>query len=283
MPNKRRRTVVRRRSVEGDWMMDTASAQGSGFGRLDRAANEWTAESLYKTYIADGCAVVRSAVPVDKLETVGRSVNEVFDSKSIRHHFYDEQYREHVGGQATLFELVDTPLLQGFLKEVYAQRAWWPSFATARRVAAPTTTSETYQPPLEFHVDAALHMFEFTVNFWIPFNDCGVDAPSLQLIPVDLHRTREFVGFTGEEHRPGESMRLGHFKPQDEIFTEEKIRHTFGSDSFFRPAMNPGDVIVSSNWVLHASYQTPSMTKGRTSVELRFSNGEIDPATANPS
>jgi hypothetical protein len=34
--------------------------------------------------------------------------------------------------------------------------------------------------------------------------------------------------------------------------------------------VKPGDVIVSSNWIIHGSYRSPEMKKGRTSAEVRY-------------
>jgi len=32
--------------------------------------------------------------------------------------------------------------------------------------------------PLTPHLDAFVNTLEFTVNFWIPFQICGIDAPA---------------------------------------------------------------------------------------------------------
>jgi hypothetical protein len=39
-------------------------------------------------------------------------------------------------------------------------------------------------------------------------------------------------------------------------------------------------VIIASNWIIHGSYRTPDMTKGRTSAELRFIGSHLDVAAS---
>ena len=40
--------------------------------------------------------------------------------------------------------------------------------------------------------------------------------------------------------------------------------------------LKAGDLIVASNWLIHGSYRTPDMHKGRTSIELRFIGTDLD-------
>jgi hypothetical protein len=60
------------------------------------------------------------------------------------------------------------------------------------------------------------------------------------------------------------------------IFDVNAVTGEFGSECFFHPVMRPGDVIIASNWIIHSSYRTPEMKKGRKSVEVRFIGDDID-------
>jgi O-acetylhomoserine/O-acetylserine sulfhydrylase-like pyridoxal-dependent enzyme len=50
----------------------------------------------------------------------------------------------------------------------------------------------------------------------------------------------------------------------------------FGDDCLFHPVMKAGDLIVSSNWIIHGSYHTPEMTQTRTNIEIRFMGEKLD-------
>ena len=165
---------------------------------------------------------MRSGVPTSLVNEFGHNVNTLFDHQQIKHSFGDPEYRNFLGEKSSLYDLAGSGLLQNDLNSVYANRAWRTCFATARRVAAPDTTSVTYQDPLQIHVDGMFHMLEFTVNFCVPFQECGVDAPSLQILPLDFKTTREFTGFTLTEQRSGESNNLDIFDPQTRCFQKRR-------------------------------------------------------------
>lgn len=86
---------------------------------------------------------------------------------------------------------------------------------------------------------------------WIALTPCGIDAPGLELV-------------RGE--------RLGLLTP-DEL-NSESVARRFAADAFWRPAMAPGDTLLFEGDVLHRTYVDPTMRSGRSSVELRFFNGD---------
>ncbi len=86
-----------------------------------------------------------------------------------------------------------------------------------------------------------------TVTCWIPLTPCGVEAPGLELL------TRRFDGLLA---------------PAD--LTEERVRTRFAPKEFWRPAMEPGDVLLFCGDILHRTHVTPAMFNDRTSIELRF-------------
>jgi len=73
----------------------------------------------------------------------------------------------------------------------------------------------------------------------------------------------------------GEQWNRGYFNR--EAFEIDSVIARFGSRCFLRPVLRPGDLIISSNWILHGSYRTAAMRKGRSSVEVRFIGDKRDP------
>lgn len=239
---------------------------------LDRDLSEWTPENLRDTYLRYGCAVVRRAVAIDLIEHTRNAIEKAYESTSDVH-LYEKQIKKASGGALSGYELVGHPKLKRFLDLVYSGQLYFRKNATTRRILG-SEVKANWQEPLTLHIDAQFHRFQFTVNFWVPLQDCGIDAPSLQVVPLDYVRTRDYAGYTGRVLRPGEQFRFGYFA--DRALDVDTVVARFGEGAFLHPAMGAGDLIVASNWLIHGSYRTPEMAQGRTSVELRFIGTDLD-------
>jgi hypothetical protein len=237
-----------------------------GTGKLDRAASEWTGSSLHRAFLRSGFAIVRGVVPLTLLKEVECEIVRAY-AKTKEIHVYDRDLLVTTGGRISGFELVDLPLLNDLLARIYDGQHWRKLDVTARRIEG-SKDDQGWQQPLELHLDSQFHPFQFTTNFWLPFQDCGVDSPCLQLVPLDYLQTRQYSGYTGSPLREGEDRHTGYF-PQG-IFDLAEVTRKLGGECLFRPVMHPGDLIVASNWLIHGSYRTEKMAKGRTSAEIRF-------------
>ena len=240
--------------------------------KIDRNASEWTPARLHRVFLQHGCAVVRNVISQPVLERVREVVVDSY-TKTGDLHVYDTDIRANSNGALSGFELVDVPLLRRLLALVYEGQEWREHNVAARRIEG-TGGGQGWQSPLDLHLDCQIHPFEFTTNFWIPFQDCGVDSPVVQLLPIDYQRTRRYSGFTGVPLREGEQWHLGYFP--EHAFDPSIVADEFGPECFYRPIMKPGDAIISSNWIIHGSYRTPAMKKGRMSVEVRFIGSKTD-------
>lgn len=234
---------------------------------LDRDASAWTPDTLHQAFLANGCAVVRQVVAPALLTDIRAAVERAYVGNSDVH-IYDRHIQEHSAGRLSGFEVANNPLLKGFLDRVYAGQRYWPYSVTGRRIQGVGQNIQ-WQEPLDLHIDAQFHRPQFTVNFWVPLQDCGTDCPTLQVVPVDYRQTRQYVGYEG---RP---------LATDPIDLNA-VRDTFGPDCLLRPAMKIGDVVVASNWVIHGSYRGPAMTQGRVSIEVRFISRNIEIAPHLP-
>jgi ectoine hydroxylase-related dioxygenase (phytanoyl-CoA dioxygenase family) len=128
-----------------------------------------------------------------------------------------------------------------------------------RRQYAPANYPPQHAPH-SWHQDGALR-FDFEgeiaqnrnegllemVTCWIALAPCGVDAPGLELIAES----------------PGVLVAPANL-------TEERIRTRFPGESFVRPALYAGDALLFRGDVLHRTHVNSSMTRDRTSVELRL-------------
>jgi len=239
---------------------------------VDRPLSMWTPESLHEVFLKHGCAVVRNAVQPELLGRVGTAVEAAY-ARTDDVHVYDGDLKISSNRALSGFEIVDDPKLKKFLNLVFSGQLHFKKNATARRIRGGTPDKNS-QEPLELHLDSQIHRFQFTVNFWTPLSSCGVDSPTLQFVPLDYLKTRSYSGYVGKLLRDGEDFNLGYFAKG--AFDIEAVTRSFGDNCFLRPVMNAGDLVVSSNWLIHGSYRTPAMTKGRTSVELRFIGTDLD-------
>ena len=132
--------------------------------------------------------------------------------------------------------------------------------------------------PLGPHLDAFFHSFAFTVNFWVPFRDCGVEAPSLGVVCAPFRDIVSFSGYDGSTDANGLAgeWNLPHFdgamqKLSSNMKPEaiDQLRTIFG-DQVWTPTYSLGDAMMLSNWTLHFTHASPNMTKRRGNVELRF-------------
>jgi ectoine hydroxylase-related dioxygenase (phytanoyl-CoA dioxygenase family) len=85
------------------------------------------------------------------------------------------------------------------------------------------------------------------VTCWIALTPCGRDAPGLELAGSG----------------PRDLLRL-------DALTDDAVRAAHGADSFTRPVLAAGDALAFDGALLHRTHVTASMTRERTSIELRF-------------
>jgi hypothetical protein len=83
------------------------------------------------------------------------------------------------------------------LAKVFGGRDYDISAETASRRVGRVRQPPHWLAPLGPHLDAFIHAPRFTVNFWIPFQDCGVDAPGLGVVEAPF---ADILSFTGYEN-----------------------------------------------------------------------------------
>lgn len=93
------------------------------------------------------------------------------------------------------------------------------------------------------------------VTFWIPLVPCGVDAPGLELIDAPMGRLL----------RPDELV-------------PSRLRERHAPEDFVRPVLAAGDALLFGGDVVHRTHLTATMTRARTSLELRCFPGARLPA-----
>jgi hypothetical protein len=165
------------------------------------------------------------------------------------------------------------------LREVFGDRDYEISADTSARRVGRVRAPPHWLPPLGPHLDAFVHPPRFTVNFWIPFQECGIDAPGLAAVQAPFADVLEFAGYRDgtkiwDDPEPRgnytcfrPAMKALHRNHDPDVMAEMRQRF---AGRIAAPAFKPGDAMMLSNWTLHQTHATPSMTKTRENVELRF-------------
>lgn len=87
-----------------------------------------------------------------------------------------------------------------------------------------------------------------SVQFWLPLDKCGEDAPGMEFIPVGLS---------------------GVLPHGDLINAAPATVSIFNPALRFRPVLSPGDVMVFTSESLHGTWSVPEMTQERFNIEFR--------------
>jgi hypothetical protein len=165
------------------------------------------------------------------------------------------------GGSLQLAQTLD-------LDEVLAAlRTLRPELPRRPRVLTGQCWVRRAQPAHHWHQDGALHHDFFVQSegvplpmwtVWIPLTPCGVDAPGLAWVdPSPDHLLA-----------PAE---LSH----------ERVLARFGAARLEHPALAAGEGLLFDGGLLHRSHVLPSMTRPRTSIELRFIGALVPAALAD--
>ena len=137
------------------------------------------------------------------------------------------------------------------LEKIFGRMPTISATDTYLRIVKPET-ADTYIP---FHQDVTA-LATTGVNVWVPLTDCGVDAPGLEIM---ARRTSVIFPTVTS---PGDYNQM-------EIEAEAVYRD-FPEKVRFYPTPSVGDAVLFLGSTVHRSYIAPSMTRMRTSLELRF-------------
>ncbi len=221
-----------------------------------------------------GCVLLRGCVAPESVERL-RTDTEIFYAGTTKPHVWEKDFLAQ--GLPRFRDYLFEPRHYELLDAAFAGHSYDAFQGTnTRRVAAPLGQSR-WQLPLCYHIDALFHRFLFTVNFWIPFNACGVASPNLAVVPAAFDEVVQFVGYDGGKEGPSAApdYHYAHFAPlivasaRTDAAASAAVREHFG-DRLWTPAYQVGDVMMLTNWTIHGTHVTPDMSEPRENVELRF-------------
>jgi hypothetical protein len=234
-----------------------------------------TVEEITKAYLSEGCVLLRNFVDTESIPNLQAVLGDLY--KEIEGpHVYAADFTERglPPPHAYLFSTKHDALL----RSVYGNFAFGVYWGTSsRQIDTTDSLAPGWQSPLKPHVDAFYHDMPFTVNFWVPFVNCGVDAPGLGVVCADFGTVAKYCGYDGREGPPEHGKwNFSYFKQEmwdlanGQPHAVERFHSTF-ENRIWLPTYNRGDAMMMSNWTLHFTHATPEMQmKRRQSMELRF-------------
>lgn len=262
----------------------------SAAARPDYRAGEVSADEMRHIFLKHGCIVLRDAIDPKSLAKIKRQTEDAFARLGEPTHVFEKdiiasspnRFFRKLGA----YDLVETPLFSEFRNLVFKGQPYKRQDATARRIKGRGVDTKGWQEPLKLHLDCFFHPFDLTLNFRIPFDPEGADAPGLQMVPADIRTTIEFSRYSNLPIEGHDGLyNFSHF-PTEILdpasaagvygLRESAITERFGAECFYRPELQPGDIMILSNWLIHGTHRTPEMSKGRTSVEIRYQSASVD-------
>jgi hypothetical protein len=240
-------------------------------------------DEIVATLLHRGCVLLRNFVDTVALARAYDVMVQAYEQVEI-FHIQPDQLRQL--GLPMYSDILFSQPHYDLLAKVFGGRDYEISAETASRRVGRTRQPPHWLPPLGPHLDAFIHAPRFTVNFWLPFQECGVDAPSLGVVEAPF---ADILSFTGYENGaelwadPAPVGQFTRFRPAMQAMCRYRdpaaiaeMQERFG-DCIRTPSFAPGDAMMLSNWTLHLTHATPEMTKNRENLELRFwSSASLD-------
>lgn len=239
-------------------------------------------DEIIGAYFGEGCVLLRNFAKEDSLVQLRESVDHL-------HQEIDEIHIQPRHLQERNLPSFHTHIFRekhyALLAQIFGGNEYEISGDTAtRRVDATPGGGGHWQAPLGPHLDSFFHSFNFTVNFWIPFRDCGLDAPSLAVVRSSFDDILNYSGFdsvsggTAGPTYPELGWNFSRFDKKmfalanKDVQSVEDFRCRF-ADQIWAPSYSFGDAMMSSNWTLHFTHALPTMAQRRSNIELRFISG----------
>jgi hypothetical protein len=238
-------------------------------------------EEIAAAYFSEGCVLLRHFAAAAELAQLIQLVD----------HLYKEVDEPHVTpghleerGLRPFHEHIFRDKHYALLTAIFGDNKYKVCASTGtRRVGiAKSTGGQHWGAPLRPHLDAFFHPIDFTVNFWVPFRDCGIDAPSLGVVRVtfgDVLEYSRYGSISVDDAGPhlAEDPTWNFHRFDKKMFAlacgdpaaVEEFRRVFAG-RIWTPRYQLGDAMMSSNWTLHFTHALPTMTERRGNIELRF-------------
>lgn len=205
-----------------------------------------------------GFSLVRQAIPTGRVALYRKALEDFAPKGAVE--FPVKEFQERSG--LSFLRLFAAPsLAAAALRLVGPSRSTFSTFLLVTRARG----------LILFHTDGIIQgHFDPVLCLWAPLHPCGRDAPGLSVVPANRDRVLRWL----RHHFPNKPLPGWYSETewnQTDAFNPAAFEREFGPA--FSPEMTPGDVMVFTNWTIHASYALPHMTRQRAAAVLRLTPG----------
>jgi len=156
--------------------------------------------------------------------------------------------------------LLGIPSLRPFLSAIFG-----PSVFLIDKNSQPRRQHPFWpERQIPFHQDAEFLGGRPALNFWIPLDPCGRNAPGLEL-------------WLKPQQRVWFELNLDPLTPLYQQRDVSALQAQASRDQFWQPEMEPGDLLVFDSFLFHRTWLTESMFEPRYSLEIRLTHPAYGP------
>lgn len=223
-----------------------------------------------------GCILLRNFASPARLEHLKTVLDRLYAEIDGVHVFGDQLKSR---GLAEIHEYIFVDQHRVLLEQIFAGWRYELYNNLARRVEPPglAPAGGAWQQPLPPLLEAFLHGLPFTVNFWVPLQPCGAEAPRLGVVRAPVSDVLDFVGYhdEGRLYQPDPERNFARFNTfSRQLYNRDEaalaaFRARY-ADRIWTPHYRLGDAMMLTNWTFHYTHAQKGMTERRQNVELHF-------------
>jgi hypothetical protein len=243
-------------------------------------------------FFMSDCVLLRGLLKPKKLEYFYKKCVEIYAKDDNEYHagrraddmwlreyqcgwIWEDRLRHETGGAFSYEDITFNKRLYDILQSIIGSD-WQQTSASQIRRMAPVR-DKNWGSTTTYHLDAQWGIDHlYIVNVWVPFTPCGHTAPGLEFLLTPAADIRAYSQY--DPSIPLEPAGPGGVSPRMnyDLFEPAEIKKHYAAESFWAPSMNPGDVILFSNWCTHRTWITPDMDQTRISLEWRLRLDSFD-------
>ncbi len=286
------RRLLRLRHLAGVRLTDKVESQASyptpNFDRVPEGPqlpefqpSDLSPSVLRAAILRYGCMLVRGLVDTDEATRFANKIDHAFKERAV-----DATGRETTPGYYEPFQFagpyrtparswiekggallaIDSPTLAFDLMELFAAGRV-PELVAGYLgempvISAQKTTLRKVEPSVKgaWHQDGSFMGDVRSLNLWVALSHCGVDAPSLDIVP---RRLEALVPTGTDDH----DISIEH------QVSQRAAEEAAGDTAIVRPIFRPGDAVFFDELCLHQTGAHTSMSKARFAIESWFFGG----------
>jgi hypothetical protein len=183
-------------------------------------------------------------------------------------HIFDRTFKQFAG--MSYFDIMRKSGLWDFVARAFPESEIVESAVSNSRRITASETRQFWDQPIAFHVDSQFFYDDkLSINFWTPLVPCGVSAPGLKVVLLGVAETKEYLEYNEHGYDPGPNDIARMHKFRTHKMDYASLQNADLLKDVWAPEFDKGDILAFTNFTMHATHVTQSMSQSRTSIEVR--------------